>query len=699
MRTRHTIPNDRARHPWDRPAPEPGHPATRPLRWAARLGLLALVVASLYPALGLDSEAVDLQVACAPTSVGIATECTVTITVDSAPVIMAETSSFPVRVGAYDNEQGGQPSTAEAVARAQQFDVITAGAHQYRGNVAAMKAANPNLHLQVYVNGTHTRDGALPEAQYCHDAAGSRITTNGLWSGNILMNPANAGWRTTLLATVNDALARSGYDGVFIDVLGRGALQYNVTGSCIDPRTGSAYTAADWERDTSELARSIKERSARPVVANGASRGVIYFSSPRSSVIAQYVDGGLAEGFTRNGALFEGYYTESALLRDVAMVADAPVMHVLTKDWRAVSQDVKDQEMRYAFATFLLGTNGNDVFGWTGSRGALTGFDPLWNTDLGTPKGSYYQTGTGTYRRDFARGHVLVDAGAHTGSIVVAAADDDHTVTWTSSGDGTFDASACTSDGGSTTTCQVRYTPGAGSAGPHTITAVDASETGSGAVSASTSITVNRRASATTVACTSPVAATDASTCTATVSDTNGGDASAPTGPVTFSSTGGGSLGATECSLAAISGSKSTCSVTYRPTVEGDHAITGAFGGDADHKPSSSAPAVVVVEPTVVLDVTAPVVQILSPADGSSIKKGRTIKVVATATDDVGVTNVEFAADGVVKCRDVETTAMTCAWSVPRNGSTGFTVTVTAWDEAGNVGSQQIQIAIVSGRP
>jgi hypothetical protein len=137
--------------------------------------------------------------------------------------------------------------------------------------------------------------------------------------------------------------------------------------------------------------------------------------------------------------------------------------------------------------------------------------------------------------------------------------------------------------------------------------------------------------------------------------------------------------------------------VTYTPAAEGDHTITAAFGGDLDHKPSSG-PAVVTVEPTVVLDTTAPVVQILSPADGSAVKKGRTIKVVATATDEVGVINVEFAADGVVMCRDVETTAMTCAWSVPRNGTTGFTVTVTAWDEAGNVGSKQIQIRVVTGR-
>src|SRR5688500_16588627 len=251
-----------------------------------------------------------------------------------------------------------------------------------------MRSANPDLGLSAYVNGTHTRNTTLPETQYCHDASGARIVTNGVWSGNILMNPAHQGWRNTLLANVNAALTQSGYNGVFLDVLGRGVLQYNVTGHCIAPRTGQEYTSADWESDTSELARSIKAATARPVIANGASRGTIYSAPPPSSVIAQYVNGGLAEGFTRNGAFFEGYYTESQILKDISMVADAPAMHVLAKDWRAVSQDTKDREMRYAFAAFLLATNGNDVFGWTGSQGARTAFDPLWDVDLGAPLGA-----------------------------------------------------------------------------------------------------------------------------------------------------------------------------------------------------------------------------------------------------------------------------------------------------------------------
>jgi hypothetical protein len=688
--------HDRARHPWDRPTPERSRPAAARIRWGVRLVVLGVVAISLYPAIGEDAGAVDVGVQCGPGIVGVATECTATITLEGGIDLPDGTGAFPIRVGTFDNEQGGQPTAAEAVARAREFDVITAGPTQYRGNVAEMHAANPDLVLHAYVNGTHTRNTGLPEAQYCHDASGARITTNGLWSGNILMNPGNLGWRTTLHANVKAALIQSGYDGAFLDVLGRGALQYNVTGRCIDPRTGREYTIADWERDTSELARAIKEQTLRPVIANGASRGVIYFSPPASSVIAQHADGGLAEGFTRNGAFFEGYYTESQVLQDVRMVADGPVMHVLAKDWRSVGSDVKDREMRYAFAAFLLGTNGNDVFGWTASPGAWTRFDPLWDVDLGAPRGPHYAAGPGLFRRDFARGHVLLDTVAHTGSIALAPTGG-HTVAWSSTGNGTFEAPRCTFDGGSTTTCQVRYIPGIGSAGPHAITATDVAGDGSAPVAATTSIDVARRGSTTAVSCATPVTLPDRSTCTVTVSDVGAGAAAAPTGDVSVSTGAPGAFDAPTCALTTGSATSSSCTVTYSPAAAGEHLVTAAFGGDGNHKASQSQSSLT-VEPEVVVDTTAPVVEISSPVDGTTIKKGRTIKVVATATDDVGVSNLEFAADGVVMCSDVETSAMTCAWAVPKSGSTGFTVTVTASDAAGNVGTQQIAVVVATGR-
>ena len=124
----------------------------------------------------------------------------------------------------------------------------------------------------------------------------------------------------------------------------------------------------------------------------------------------------------------------------------------------------------------------------------------------------------------------------------------------------------------------------------------------------------------------------------------------APTGEVTFSAVGAGAFGSPTCALAPGSASASSCSVTYTPTTSGDHQVTATFPSDVDHLASSSAPVVITIEPETVTDVTPPVIQIVSPADGTAIKKGRPIRVVATATDDVGVTRVEFAADGVVMC-------------------------------------------------
>jgi Hypothetical glycosyl hydrolase family 15/Bacterial Ig domain/Bacterial Ig-like domain (group 3) len=688
MRTR-TSAHDPARHPWDRPARMPDHPAATPARWVVRLALLGFIAASLYPAMGLDAG-VDVAVSCDPATVGVTTRCVATLTRS-----VSDTSSFPVRVGTYDNEQGNTPTEAEAIARARQFDVITAWGKQYKAHVAAMKAANPNLVLNTYVNGTHTWRTGLPESQYCHDATGAKVTTTGLWPGTYLMDPGNAGWRASLLNNVQAAIADSGFDGVFLDTLGRGALTYTVTGRCINPRTGAEYTIADWERSTSELARHIREQTGRHAVGNGASNGIVYFGSPPSSIVAQHLDGGLAEGFTRNGAFAAGSANETQILQDIAMLADGPVMNVLTKDWRTVAEGTKDQEMRYSFATFLLGTDGRDVFGWTGSKTEMTRFHPLWDVDLGTPQGASYALGSGRYRRDFARGFVIVDTEDRTGFIATETGNNILSATWSSSAPGAFEPMGCTVVDADTTTCEARYVPAPGSAGTHEIRA--ASVGGSGEVG-TTSLFVRRRASVTSVVCMSPVAATDASTCTATVADANGGAVAAPTGTVTFSSVGGGSFSSSECSLVAISIARSTCEATYTPTVEGDHEISGAYGGDPDHRTSTSTPAVVTVEPTVVLDTAAPIVQISSPVDGTSIRKGRTITVVATATDDVGVTRVEFAADGVVMCSDVEITAMTCAWTVPRRGSTGFIVTVTAWDDAGNIGSQQISIKVATSR-
>ena len=113
----HAVPPDARRHPYSHvltgAPPRQKRPVARVVRWAALLLALGVTALSIQAAFG-DGGA-DVQVDCGPTAVGIATECTATITVAAGgTVTTGVTGSFPIKVGVYDNEQGGQPSTAAA---------------------------------------------------------------------------------------------------------------------------------------------------------------------------------------------------------------------------------------------------------------------------------------------------------------------------------------------------------------------------------------------------------------------------------------------------------------------------------------------------------------------------------------------------------------------------------------------------------
>ena len=160
-------------------------------------------------------------------------------------------------------------------------------------------------------------------------------------------------------------------------------------------------------------------------------------------------------------------------------------------------------------------------------------------------------------------------------------------------GTGTFSASTCTlvSDGAATFTssCSVTYTPTSG-AGTHTVRA-DYNEASS-AVHATSfgtdDILVSERPTSTVVDCEEPRTIGQASSCTATVSDTGSGTQSDPAGSVDFSRSGAGTgtFSASTCTLVSDGAATftSSCSVTYTPTSgAGTHTVR------ADYNEASSA--------------------------------------------------------------------------------------------------------------
>ncbi|MBI2443188.1 MAG: hypothetical protein HYV40_04765 [Candidatus Levybacteria bacterium] len=89
-------------------------------------------------------------------------------------------------------------------------------------------------------------------------------------------------------------------------------------------------------------------------------------------------------------------------------------------------------------------------------------------------------------------------------------------------------------------------------------------------------------------------------------------------------------------------------------------------------------------------DTTKPTVTITYPADASVISRRSSLTITATATDDVGVSRVVFTAGGN---SFTDTTApYSYAWSVSGKPNATYTITATAFDQAGNSAVDTVQV-------
>ena len=86
----------------------------------------------------------------------------------------------------------------------------------------------------------------------------------------------------------------------------------------------------------------------------------------------------------------------------------------------------------------------------------------------------------------------------------------------------------------------------------------------------------------------------------------------------------------------------------------------------------------------VVSDTMPPVVTIGSPTSGSSVKGN--LLISASATDNVGISQVAIYIDDTLRCTDTAS-PYTCSWNTKKASSGSHTIKVTAWDAAGNFSS------------
>ena len=306
------------------------------------------------------------------------------------------------------------PSRDRAVLQAEHFDVIAALKGTYADHVAAMKAANPDLTLLVYLNGAMAQadeSSAFPRSWYLRDRNGNKVRSRG-W-GNYLMNPAERGWRRAVADRCRVYLVQSGYDGCFLDVLGTAPLNSSyVTGLPENPATHALWRRSAWLRATTAVARATRsEVSPAPVYGNGLANGSLYFNG--ASTIMGGLDGGMAESFVRDAFAPVGSFRSATqwrqdvnLLRSVAAGGDAGL--AITKVWSRATKRQTNAVERYALATFLLGYQpGLSFYSFRDDHG-LTRWRSHWGREIGMPTGPYRKVG-GSYARTFTGGVVVVN--------------------------------------------------------------------------------------------------------------------------------------------------------------------------------------------------------------------------------------------------------------------------------------------------
>ncbi|HKY28414.1 MAG TPA: Ig-like domain repeat protein, partial [Pyrinomonadaceae bacterium] len=162
-------------------------------------------------------------------------------------------------------------------------------------------------------------------------------------------------------------------------------------------------------------------------------------------------------------------------------------------------------------------------------------------------------------------------------------------------------------------------------------------------------LTPIQRATSTTVSCTpNPTVVGDGVSCTTTVNDIAGAGATPPLGTVNLVTGGTGNFTpAANCSLSPISGSASSCSVTYTPTQHGTgtHNIVSSYAGSSNHTGSTSPPFPLTVNKR---DTLTTVSSSLNPSTfGQSVTFTATVVGTGAGVGNPTSGLVQFKIDGV----------------------------------------------------
>lgn len=95
--------------------------------------------------------------------------------------------------------------------------------------------------------------------------------------------------------------------------------------------------------------------------------------------------------------------------------------------------------------------------------------------------------------------------------------------------------------------------------------------------------------------------------------------------------------------------------------------------------------------PTPAPDTINPSVSITFPINGSTVRKNSNVTIQATASDNVGVSKVEFYVAGSIVCTDTAA-PYSCVWRVPKPPRVTYSIQAKAYDTSNNSAQHSISI-------
>jgi hypothetical protein len=285
------------------------------------------------------------------------------------------------------------------------------------------KAAGKKVELyrNVEAIGDASSDyNSIPRSWALKNSTGGYVVEKG-WTQNIHLDPANQQYRDYLSSVLLGNITKMGIYGVWADngVVPVLALQArdSFSSTPINPKTGSPYTQDEWFNASIGLLNYVKGKTGLVITANGLWNGDAYFSY--RNVYDRFfsesrVDGIFMEGIfgNTNGNLWVEYSWKNSI--DLISTLQtkwltSPSRHIVMYT-RALTP--KTVRFVYSSAMLAISTNGQNYLGlFFNETSQIQEAQRLFAIDLGLPTGNYsVVSGTHVYRRDFARGIVLVNA-------------------------------------------------------------------------------------------------------------------------------------------------------------------------------------------------------------------------------------------------------------------------------------------------